>query len=164
MRRLFSAILLLAACSRGPVVPVNTLLWRLDRWTAVEPNVRRAAAKFISFRANGQYIEHFCYVIEQPDSSVYISHSDPHVVTVGNWTFARPEIVTTRRLVSRPKPYSGGTDPLCSESKFTISGNSVLGADGQYSPVTRLVAPDFDEYVKDAERTGAPCPASSPSR
>lgn len=159
MRRSLVGICLLAACSRGPSVPVNTLLWRVESWTQIEPNVRRAPAKFVSFRANGEYVEHFCYVIEQADTSVYISHSDPHVIAIGHWTFNRPEIAVTKQIISRAKPYSGPKDPLCSGATYTISGNSVLGSDGQqYSPVTRLVAPDFEEYVKDAQRTGRPCP------
>ena len=161
MRRLALLALLVSACSRGPEVPVNTLLWRLEPWSQIEPNVRRAPAKFVSFRANGEYIEHFCYVIEQADTSVYISHSDPHVITIGHWDFRRPEVVVTKQIISRARPYNGSKDPLCSGTAYTISGNSVLGADGQYSPVTRLVAPDFEEYVKDARRTGKPCATPS---
>ena len=112
----------------------------------------------VIFRANGEYVEYLCYVIEQPDTSVYISASDPKVVTAGNWTAKRPEIFATRRMISRPRPYLGGTDPLCSDLKFTISGNSVIGSDGQYSPLTRLVAPDFESYIKDAQQNGKPCP------
>ncbi len=125
------------------------------------PNVRRGAAKFISFRANGEYVEHVCYVIEQPDTSLYISHSDPHLITIGNWVRDHDEIVATRKIIARQTPYAGGNDPLCSEARFSVSGNSVIGKDGPYSPVTRLVAPDFESYVNDARRSGKPCPQPS---
>jgi len=162
MRRLLAVTVLLSACSRGPRVPVNTLLWRVESWTQTAANVRRAPAKMIIFRANGEYVEHLCYVIEQPDTSVYISASDPRVITIGNWIEHRPQIVATRRVIARPLPYRGATDPLCSDSTYTISGNSVMGKDGQYSPITRLVAPDFESYIKDAQQNGKPCPPPPP--
>ncbi len=80
MRRLLAAALLLSACSRGPEVPVNTLLWRVEGWTQTGLNVRRGRAKMIIFRANKEYVEYFCYVIERPDTSVYLSAFDPYVV------------------------------------------------------------------------------------
>ena len=159
MRRVFAAALLAAACSRGPQVPVNTLLWHVEEWRPASPNVRRAAAKFISFRAHGEFTEHVCYVIEQPDTSVYISRSDPHVIAIGKWTDQRPRIEATRDLVSRSTGHRAGTDPLCAASTFTISGNSVIDQKGvQFTPVTRLVAPDFESYYSDAQKTGTPCP------
>ncbi len=161
VRRLLVAALLVTGCSRGPALPVNTVLWRVGSWTQVAPQVRRAAARFISFRADGAYIEHVCYVIEQPDTSVYISRSDPHLITIGNWVRDGQEIVARRTIVARQNPYSGPSDPLCSEVRYTMSGNSVLGKDGPYSPVTRLVAPDFESYINDARRTGKPCPQPS---
>lgn len=159
MRRLVIAAILVSACSRGPHVPTNTLLWRVGNWTTTAPRVRHAPAKFISFYANGEYMEHVAYVIEQADASVYISRSEPHVITIGKWTENRPRVSATRTLVWRSTPRtSSGTDPLCSDVNYTISGNSVLDQDGQYSPLTRLVSPDFGEYIKDAQKKGTPCP------
>ena len=142
---------------------MNTLLWRVEGWTKTTPVKRRARAKMILFRANGEYVEYLCYVIEQPDTSIFISAFDPRVVTSGNWTAKRPEIFATRKVIARPVPYAGGTDPLCTDVKFTISGNSVIGSDGQYSPLTRLVAPDFESYIKDTLQSGKPCPQPPPS-
>ena len=159
MRRLLAVALLLTACSRGPEVPVNTLLWRVEGWTQTAAAKRRARAKMIIFRANGEYVEYLCYVIEQPDTTIFISGFDPRVVTSGKWTDKRPEIFATRTVIARPVPYAGGVDPLCTDIKYTISGNSVLGTDGQYSPLTRLVAPDFESFIKDALANGKPCPA-----
>lgn len=139
-------------------MPVNTLLWRVEGWKETTTAKRRARAKMIIFRANGEYVEYLCYVIEQPDTSIFISTFDPRVVTSGNWTAKRPQIFATRRVIARPVPYAGPTDPLCSDVKFTISGNSVISGDGQYSPLTRLVAPDFESNIKDALEHGRPCP------
>ena len=159
MRRLLAAALLLAACSRGPEVPVNTLLWRVEGWKQTAPAKRRARAKMIIFRANGEYVEYLSYVIEQPDTTIFISAFDPRVVTIGKWTADRPRIFATRTVIARPVPYAGGVDPLCTDVKYTISGNSVIGSDGQYSPLTRLVAPDFESFIKDTLANGKPCPA-----
>lgn len=113
----------------------------------------------IVFRANGEYVEYLSYVLEQPDSSIFISAFDPRVVTSGKWSARRPQILATRSLIARPVPYAVGIDPLCAAVKYTISGNSVIGSDGRYSPLTRLVAPDFESYIKDTLQNGKPCPA-----
>ena len=163
MRRLLATALLLCACTRGPEVPVNTLLWRVEGWTKTAAAKRRARAKMIIVRANGEYVEYLSYVIEQPDTTIFISAFDPHVVTSGKWTGKPPQIFATRSVIARPVPYAGAVDPLCSDLKFTISGNSVIGSDGHYSPLTRLVAPDFESNIKDALQHGRPCPQPPPS-
>jgi hypothetical protein len=48
--------------------------------------------------------------------------------------------------------------------KYHISGQSVTGdasgkGEGLYAPVTRLVAPDFEYYVKEARNSPAKCPS-----
>jgi len=158
MKRVLLAAILVSACSRGPHVPTNTLLWHVDNWSPTTPTVRRAPARMVSFYANGEYLEHVCYVIEQMDGSIYISRTDPHVVAVGRWTEDRPNVTATRTLVWRTSGARQGTDPLCSQVDYTISGNSVVGKDGQYSPLTSLVAPDWADYMKDAQKRGTPCP------
>ncbi len=159
MRRLLLAAILASACSRGPHVPTNTLLWHVDNWSPTTPQVRRAPARMVSFYANGEYLEHVCYVIQQMDGSIYISRSDPHVVMVGKWTEDRPSVTATRNLVWRTTGAKPGTDPLCSEVKYTITGDSTLTREGQqYGPLTSLVAPDWADYMKDAQKKGTPCP------
>ncbi|GAC1434259.1 MAG: hypothetical protein NVSMB68_06750 [Thermoanaerobaculia bacterium] len=161
VRRLLVTAIVLASCSRSPEVPVNTLLWRVEGWTQAG-NVRRAPAKFISFRASGEYVEHLCFVIEQPDTTVFLSRSDPHIVTIGRWMVRDREIVAARSIVARAKPPRGPNDPLCSEARYRVSGKSVMGQDGQYAPVTRLVSPDFEVYINDARQSGRPCPQPQP--
>ena len=48
---------------------------------------------------------------------------------------------------------------LSGATKQSISGNAGGSQEGLYSPVTRLVAPDFEFYVKEA-RQSPPCPVS----
>jgi hypothetical protein len=116
--------------------------------------VRTAPAVIISFRKSGEYIEHYCRVIEQPDQTVYISSSDPHVIAIGDWKKRGSQMIATRSLISRP----GGS--LCGAVAFDVTGNSVVSKDGQFSPVTRLVSPDFEIYVNDARRTATRCASS----
>lgn len=159
MRRILVAAILLAACSRAPEVPVNTLLWRVEKWQPIEQNVRRGLAEVVSFRANHEYVEHYCVVVEQPDKTVYIQGNGPHVITIGTWQVRGSQIVATRNLTKKDARYRG--PELCGDVAFTVSGNSVVGPLGPLSPVTRLVSPDFEEYVKDAQRTGQQCPQPS---
>lgn len=160
MRRVLIVALLAGAFCSRPRVPVNTLLWHVESWTPVATGARRAPASFIGFRAHGEFIEHICYVIEQPDTSVYLSASDVHVIRIGKWEKDGAKIEVMPQLVARM--LGGRTESdmrLCSATEFKISGNSVIGHDDkQYSPMTRLVAPDFESYINDARRFGTSCP------
>jgi hypothetical protein len=152
-------LVILVACSRGPAVPVDTQLWRLGSPWAIpssNPSLRVAPGTIISFRKTGEYIEHHCRLIEHADESVYISSRDPHVIAIGTWKKQGADIIATRRVISRMK--SQGDQVQCSDVTYQIVGNSVSSADGQYSPVTRLVSPDFEMYINDARKTGEHCP------
>ncbi len=165
----FAAVaVMLVTCSRGPAVPVERLLWRLDRpWAAPAVgggNVRKAPATILGFRPDHEFVELHCWLVERPDESVYIVSSSPHVMIVGRWTQDGSEIRATRQSIARSTPFNGPRDPLCAQGQLTfrVTGNSVEGNAGEptpgiYSPVTRLVSPDFESYVKDARNSPVTC-------
>jgi hypothetical protein len=147
------------------LVATDTLLWRVDQWTAAGPSVRVATATILTFRSSGEFVELHCRVIERPDTTVYIASDAPRIVMVGTWTREDDEITAKRTHVKRPSPFSGPRDPFCDETlRFRISGQSVTGQAGEatpgtYSPVTRLVMPEFEGYAEDARNSGAACQA-----
>lgn len=159
-----SATLLLGCGSEQPV-PENTLLWRLAGWKPVEGGARVATATIVTFRSSGEYVELHTRVIEQPDTTVYIASDAPRLTMVGTWTRQDDTITARRQRVLRPTPFRGPRDPLCDETpSFRIDGRSVIGqavepSIGSYSPVTRLVAPEFESYVGQARESGAACAA-----
>jgi len=161
--------LTLLACGRTPPAPVNTMLLRLDApWLYPSADagsrVRTAPATIVVFRASTEYVELHCWLIEHPDETLYISSREPRVVVLGSWKQKRSELQVTRTRVARSVPVNAPVDPLCSESHLTfrITGNSVTGnagesGEGSYSPVTRLVSPDFESYVDQARRSPVTC-------
>jgi hypothetical protein len=157
MRRLIVAALFLVAC--GPKVPVDTLMWRVEEWRMSSDGVRHSPAAIITFRRTGEFIEHLTYVIERQDETVYLQSGGQHVVIVGKWKKRGNKLVATREIVSRTVPVKTPRDPLCDAGPllFDLSGTSVIGKDGPYSVVTRLVSPDFEMYVNDAKKSGAKC-------
>jgi hypothetical protein len=155
VRRLLLIAVLLAACSR-PELPTSTVLWRVGEWKTPEgTQIRTAPAVFISFRKSGEYVEHYTRVIEQPDQTVYISSSAPHLVAVGRWKRRRNEVEATRDLVS------ANATKLCGGLKYEVGESSIRGAEGDFTRITRLVAPDFEDYINDAKRKGVRCPQGS---
>lgn len=164
-RLVFALLLVAAACSHGPEVPVNTLLWRLGEWrTPAGSRGRTAAAVVISFRASGEYVEHYCRVIEESDEAVYIVGDGPHIIVIGRWLKRDGEVTATRNTIWRSAGPPAPRDPLCGDVTFTVTGKSVITKEGQYSPVTRLVTPDFEVYVNDARKKGTSCAPPPPSR
>lgn len=168
MKRLFVALIVSLGCGREAEVPLDRMLWRVEPWVTRE-SVRTAPATIVIFRSNGEYVEFHGWVIEQPDTSVYISSDRQYVAIVGRWTKDGSTIRTTREQIARRTPLAGA-DPLCAQSALTFSivGNSVTGSAGQaetgtYSPVTRLVAPDFQSYVDKAKKSGIACGGASPT-
>jgi hypothetical protein len=160
MRPLVLGLLLLVAC--GPKVPVDTLMWRVEGWKPTGAGVRKSPAAIITFRGTGEFVQHLSYVIERPDEAVYLQSGGQHVIIVGKWKKRGNKIVVTRDVVWRTVPAAGGErDPLCDAGPLTfdLSGTTtaVVGKDGQYTPMTRLVSPDFEIYVKDAKRSGSKC-------
>lgn len=161
-RALLVAMFAGLACGPKAEVPRDRMLWRVEPWVTRE-SVRTAPATIVIFRSNGEYVEFHAWVIEQPDSSVYISSERQNVAIVGRWVKENSTIKATRERVARRIP-AAGAEPLCAEPHltFTITGNSVTGSAGQkepgpYSPVTRLVAPDFQSYVERAKQSAVAC-------
>lgn len=161
-----AALLFLAACHREPSVPINVQLWRADGpWVdAKESRARKARATILAFRSDHEFVEFHGWLIEQPDSTLYLSSTDPHVMIVGRWEQRGSDVKATRSKVARSQPFRGPRDPLCDPSKleFQVSGNSVIGnaggtGPGAYSVVTRLVAPTFESFVKEARESPMSC-------
>lgn len=151
-----------------PVVPLNTQLWRIDAEWVTPPgaSVRTAPATILVFRSGGEFVELHCQLIEQPDSTVYIMSGGQFIAAVGKWTQKGDTITATREKIGEniAKPFAGGVHPLCRHAQLTfrITGQSVSGSAGEktpgtYAPVTRLVAPDFESYVKEAKNSPVTC-------
>lgn len=162
----FLLVALTLSC-RNPELPVNTVLWRLDSpWTSPPdvPNARVAKATLISFRSGDEFIEHHCEVIERSGDAVYIVSRGPRLVAVGTWTKSRAEVRAKRRSVHRKPPGGGGVDPACATGDlvFRIEGQTLIGetADmrGVWSPLTRLVSPDYESYINLARNSPSKCP------
>jgi hypothetical protein len=166
-RLAFALLLVAAACHRAPV-PVNTLMMRVDApWMFPSPDagrrIRTAPATIISLRSSGEYAELHCWLLEQPDETLYIASRPPRVAAIGQWKRHGDRIEVKRTHIARTVPLNVPIDPLCEALTLTLSGNSVTGnvgsqSDGGYAPVTRLVAPDFESYVSAAQRGPATCP------
>jgi hypothetical protein len=159
----FLAALLALSCGSEPELSKDTLLWRVDKWDQTAPGVRVATATILSFRSSGEFVELHCRVLERADETVYVASDSPRLTIVGSWTREGDRITAKRLKIQRPSPFRGPRDPLCDETlTFQISGNSVTGqaseaTPGTYSPVTRLVAPEFESYASEARERGVDC-------
>src|SRR5688572_563050 len=157
------AAVLTLSCSTEPELSKDTLLWRVDKWDQSTPGVRVATATILSFRSSGEFVELHCRVLERADETVYVASDSPRLTIVGSWTREGDRITAKRLKIQRPSPFRGPRDPLCDETlTFQISGNSVTGkaseaTPGTYSPVTRLVAPEFESYASEARDRGVGC-------
>lgn len=155
--------LLVLACGAEPELSKDTLLWRVDRWEERSPGVRVAMATILSFRSSGEFVELHCRVLERADQTVYVASDSPRLTIVGSWRREGDTVTAKRLKIRRPAPFAGPRDPLCDETlTFQISGKSVTGKAGEetsgtYSPVTRLVAPEFESYATEARERGAGC-------
>jgi hypothetical protein len=166
-KRLAIVLLLMAAGCHRYEVPVGQWLWRIDgAWTR-PPNhqdIRIAQATILAFRPDHEYVELHCWVLERADETVYISSNSPRVTVVGRWEQNGSEIKVTCTSVAAGSRYAGSISPFCEPISFRLSGKSVAGnaggqGDGLYSPVTRLVSPDFESYVKEARSSPTRCPS-----
>jgi len=157
------AAVLTLSCGTEPELSKDTLLWRVDKWDQSTPGVRVATATILSFRSSGEFVELHCRVLERADETVYVASDSPRLTIVGSWTREGDRITAKRLKIQRPSPFRGPRDALCDETlTFQISGNSVTGkaseaTPGTYSPVTRLVAPEFESYASEARDRGAEC-------
>jgi hypothetical protein len=161
-----AALLFLAACHREPSVPINVQLWRADGpWvSAKESSARKARATILVFRSDHEFVQFHGWLIEQPDSTLYLSSTDPYVMIVGRWEQRGSSVMATHSKIARSQPFRGARDPLCdpAQLRFQVSGNSVIGnagvmGTGAYSVVTRFVAPTFESYVKEARQSPMSC-------
>jgi hypothetical protein len=159
---------MLFACGESEEVPVDRLLLRMaGPWAQVGADAaegrRVAPGTILIFRNNREFVEFHGTLIEQPDDALYISSGHTYTVSHGRWGEDDGRIAATRgRVFRRLRP--SGPEPFCSEGTlaFRVSGNSVIGqagegSEGAYSPVTRLVAPDFVSYVERAKQDGVAC-------
>ncbi|MGZ8868399.1 MAG: hypothetical protein ACXW2P_08645 [Thermoanaerobaculia bacterium] len=157
------AALLAFSCGAEQELSKDTLLWRVDRWDETAPGVRVAMATILSFRSSGEFVELHCRVLERADQTVYVASDSPRLTIVGTWTREGDTVTAKRLQIKRPNPFSGPRDPLCDETlTFQVAGKSVTGKAGEetpgtYSPVTRLVAPEFESYASEARDLGASC-------
>lgn len=162
MRRYLAAVcLLVLGCGRDPIVPTNTMLWRIQGgWEAPGPamrqGVRVARGTILAFRAGNEYVEVHCSLIEQPDQTVLIQSGRPCASAVGRWEQKGDQILVHRAQAT--------TKALCSQPglTFEVIGNSVSGdvigaGTASYSPVTRFVAPEFETHVNAAKRSDVRC-------
>ena len=166
MKRLWIAaavVLTLAACHRAKV-PREEFLLRLDGpWVTPAAmrgqRIRSAPATIVYFRNDQEYFELHFTCIEQNEDALYVSEHLPRASALGKWVQDGETVTVTRQKVSR----ADVSRFLCQPLAFHISGLSVTGnaggkGDGMYAPVTRLVAPDFQTYLKEARESPITCP------
>ena len=164
MKRIILAVAVLAlACHRNKV-PTEEFLLRVDgpwQTPAAMKNekIRSAPATIVYFRDDQEYFELHFTVIEQNDQTLYISSNLPRASALGHWEKSGDTVNVTRSKISR----GDVAKFLCGPLTFKISGHSVTGnaggtSDGMYAPVTRLVAPDFQSYLKEARESHFLCP------
>ena len=169
MKKLALLSLLFVACHRYKV-PREEFLFRVDgSWQTPAAmrgeKVRSAPATIIYFRDDKEYFEMHFTVIEQNDDTLYISGNLPRASAIGKWSQDGDTITVTRERISRPDV----SKFLCTPLTLKISGHSVTGnaggtSDGMYAPVTRLVAPDFQTYLKEARQSTSYCPGYTPPK
>lgn len=152
-------------------VPQQPLLRIQGEWVSPPPEIenptRSAPATLVLFRANGEYVEHHFWAIEQSDKTLSMSSGDPHVVVVGTWRLAGSRILATRKRVARTVQVLGGPDPLCNEpiATFFLKGRGVSGKVGaqrysMYLPDPKLRLPeDFEVYTQEARASSSRCGA-----
>jgi len=165
MKRIACATLLLAliGCHR-PQVPVGQFLLRVDGpWVtppeAAGKNIKTAPGTLIVFRNDNEFFELHCRLIEQADGTWYVSSAHPRASALGQWTKSGRKVHVVRQKISRADALA----VLCQPITFVLTGNVVTGnaggkGDGVYSPVTRLVAPDYPYYIKEARESPVTCP------
>jgi len=164
MKRLALVFLLLAGCHRNEV-PIGIWLWRPDGpWTKADSRqpIRIAPATVLVFRPDHEYVELHCWLIERADDTLYVATNSPRVTVVGEWQKHWSRIEVTRKSVGVRARFGGSTAAYCAPLTYHLSGSSVSGdasskGEGLYPPSTRLVAPDFEYYVKEARSSPTRC-------
>lgn len=169
MKKLAVAALLFVACHRAQV-PREEFLFRTDGpWQTQgemgDRKIRSAPATILYFRDDKEYFELHFTAIERNEDTLYISENLPRASALGKWSQDGETITVTRERISRPDVGKF----LCAPLTLKISGHSVTGnaggtSDGMYAPVTRLVAPDFQSYLKEARQSPNYCPGYTPPK
>jgi hypothetical protein len=165
LTRFALVLILLAGCHRNEV-PIGIWLWRLDGpWTKAEARqpIRIAPVTVIVFRPDHEYVELHCWVIERADDTLYVATNSPRITVVGEWQKHWSRIEVTRKSIGVSSRFGGSTAQYCAPLTYHLSGSSVSGdasggkGEGLYAPSTRLVAPDFEDYVKQARSSPTRC-------
>ena len=136
--------------------------WMAPSSNAARP-VRMAPATIVSFRSSGEYAELHCWLIEQPDETLYIASRTPRVAAIGTWKQSWSKVAVKRASIARTVPLNVAVDPLCTDAPVLVvdengvNGNIGATSIGLYMPVTRLVAPDFESYVSAARNSSLSC-------
>ena len=167
MKRLSIVLLLVLLISCSPKVPVNTQLWRIDEpWTDVGNGVRTSRGTIIVFRTPNEYVELQTALIERADKAVYIQAGRGRVSAVGTWEKDGRDINVRRLKVARTGRPLPASEPLCANPVLTyrldktgasVTGNAAGQGEGVYTPVSSLVAVDFESYVESAKRSPVNC-------
>ncbi|PYQ48086.1 MAG: hypothetical protein DMF59_17100 [Acidobacteria bacterium] len=169
MKRLALALLLLGTACHRNELPIGIWLWRVDgEWTRPvrRPEIQIAPVTVLVFRPDHEYVELHCWVLERPDNTAYVATNSPRVTVVGEWQKSWSKVSVVRKSVATSARFGGSIAPYCAPTTYRIAENSVRGdasgkGQGLYAPVTRLVAPDFEYYVKEARNSPSRC---SPSK
>lgn len=148
-----------------PPVPTGQLLIHLyGPWLYPPPDLgnpsRTAPATILLFKADGQYVEHSCYVIDEGKDGLFISPGDGHVVAVGTWEQRGSTLTVRRERVARFVRYAGpGPDPLCRPSvvEYHLAGGGVRQGKDVYHASSQLRLNDWESYVSEAKRAGVSC-------
>lgn len=150
MRPALAALFLLFfACKGADPVPRDTQMWRIEgEWKDAGNSIRTARATIIAFRSSKEFVEVHTSVIERPDGTVYIMARAPRTAAVGQWEQRRSKVEVIRKKV---------VDLPCGTVTFQVTGKSVLDSFGTYSPITRLVAPEFETFVNATKQKGSSC-------
>jgi hypothetical protein len=168
MKKFALVFLILASSCRRHELPIGEWLWRVDGpWTQAprRTDIKIAPVTVIVFRPDHEYVELHCWVLERPDDTVYVATNSPRISVVGEWQRSWNKVTIVRKGVAVPPRFGGSIDTYCKPTSYTIEERSVRGdvsgkGEGLYAPVTRLVAPDFEYYVKEARNSPQRCAPS----
>ncbi len=166
MKRLLCLTLFVAvAACRRPEVPIGQFLLRIDGpWVTPKEAggraVRTAPATLVVFRNDNEYFEFHFRAIESADGTLYVSSNHPRASVLGQWQRRWNQIRVVRKQVSR----ADAAAVLCQPLTFRLSegdvvtGNAGGKGEGRYGLETRLVAPDYAYYIKEARESPVSCP------
>jgi hypothetical protein len=137
-----------------------------SRWERPPPQAhllsRTAEATIVLFKSSGEFVEHSCVLIEEPDKSWHISNGDGHVVAVGTWSLEGSHIVVHRNSIDRMVwPVGGGLDPLCGSKDvaFEVAGERLVHGKNSFVRTQKIDTNNFEAYAAKARGSHARCGA-----